>query len=135
MISRVRFEKSVADSILSSAMDTYPRETILLMRGKIEGDEILVNDLVIPPLARHGYGFSGFSNMMLPLDLKVIGVSHSHPSGTLRPSIQDLNHFYGRIMAIVAYPFQSYDNIGVFNSNGDKLPHQIVSDYKDPEGQ
>ncbi|HKM78206.1 MAG TPA: Mov34/MPN/PAD-1 family protein [Candidatus Bathyarchaeia archaeon] len=135
MISLVRFEKSVADSILSSALDTYPRETILLMRGKAEGDEILINDLVIPPLARHGLGFSGFPNIMLPLDLKVMGVSHSHPSGTLRPSIQDLNHFYGKIMVIAAYPFQSYDDIGAFNSHGDKLQHQIVPDHEDLENR
>ena len=125
----------MADSILSSALDTYPRETILLMRGKAEGDEILINDLVIPPLARHGLGFSGFPNIMLPLDLKVMGVSHSHPSGTLRPSIQDLNHFYGKIMVIAAYPFQSYDDIGAFNSHGDKLQHQIVPDHEDLENR
>ena len=128
MISLVRFEKSVADSILSSAMDTYPRETILLMRGRLEQEEILINDLVIPPLARHGFGFSGFSNIMLPLDLKVMGVSHSHPSGVLRPSIQDLNHFYGKIMVIAAYPFQTYDDLAAFNSHGEKLPHRIVPD-------
>jgi len=103
------------------------------MRGKAERDEILINDLVIPPLARHGLGFSGFPNIMLPLDLKVMGVSHSHPSGILRPSIQDLNHFYGKIMVIAAYPFQSYDDIGAFNSHGDKLQHQIVPDHEDLE--
>ena len=133
MITLVRFEKSVADSILSSALDTYPRETILLMRGKAERHEILINELVIPPLARHGLGFSGFPNIMLPLDLKVMGVSHSHPSGILRPSTQDLNHFYGKIMVIAAYPFQSYDDIGAFNSHGDKLQHRIVPDHEDLE--
>ena len=133
MISLVRFEKSVADSILSSAIDTYPRETILLMRGRLEQEEILINDLVIPPLARHGFGFSGFPNIMLPLDLKVMGVSHSHPSGVLRPSIQDLNHFYGKIMVIAAYPFQTYDDLAAFNSHGKKVPQRVVPDHEDPD--
>ncbi len=66
--------------------------------------------------------------MMLPMDLSVMGVSHSHPSGSLKPSIHDLNHFYGRIMVITAYPFQSYDNIGVFNSHGESIPHEVVPD-------
>lgn len=128
MISVVRFKKSVADSILSYAMDAYPKEGILLLRGKAEKDEILISEVLIPPLATHGVGFSSFSHMMLPMDLSVMGVSHSHPSGSIQPSTHDLNHFYGRIMVITAYPFQSYNDIAVYNSNGDKLLHEVVPD-------
>jgi proteasome lid subunit RPN8/RPN11 len=128
VISLVRFEKSVADSILTSAMDAYPKEAILLLRGKAGRDEILINDILIPPLATHGRGFSGFPNIMLPMDLSVMGISHSHPSGSIQPSIHDLNHFYGRIMVITAYPFQSYSDIGVFNSHGHRLMHEVVPD-------
>ena len=128
MISSVVFEKSVADSILTWALDAYPREGILLLRGKAAKDRILINDLVIPPLATHGRRFSGFSNIMLPMDMNIMGIAHSHPSGILRPSIHDLNHFYGRIMVIAAHPFQSYNDIGVFNSHGDKLMHEVVPD-------
>ena len=133
MITMVRLEKQVADSILTSALDTYPREAILLLRGKAKKDEILVNDILIPPLAVHGRAFSSFTGVMLPMDLSVMGIAHSHPSGALRPSIHDLNHFYGRIMVITAYPFQSYDNIAAFNSRGDRLQHEIVPDH-DPTG-
>jgi proteasome lid subunit RPN8/RPN11 len=130
MISLVRFEKSVADSILTSALDMYPRETILLLRGRVEKDHISMSEILIPPLATHGRGFSGFSNMMLPMDLSVMGVSHSHPSGVLQPSTQDLNHFYGRVMVITAYPFQSYNDIAVFNGKGEKIPHEVIPDQK-----
>ena len=65
---------------------------------------------------------------MLPMDLSVMGVSHSHPSGVLRPSTHDLNHFYGRVMVITAHPFQSYNDIAVFNGNGDKIPHEVIPD-------
>jgi len=126
MISVVRFEKSVADSILTSALDMYPRETILLLRGKAEKEQILISEILIPPLASHGRRFSGFSNVMLPMDLSVMGISHSHPSGVLKPSIHDLNHFYGRVTVITAYPFQSYNDIAVFN--GDKIPHEVIPD-------
>jgi len=135
MSSIVRFEKSVADSILSYSLDAYPREGILLLRGKANKNGILISEVVIPPLATHGRGFSGFSSMMLPMDLSVIGVSHSHPSGALHPSIHDLNHFYGRIMVIAAYPFESYDHIGVFNSRGDKLYHEVVPDQSSNESR
>jgi len=124
----VQFEKSVADSILSSALNAYPNEAILLLRGKKGKDQILIEDVLIPPLATHGRGFSTFPTNLLPMDLSVMGISHSDPSGALKPSIHDLNHFYGRIMVIAAYPFESYNDIGVFNSHGDKLLHVIVPD-------
>jgi proteasome lid subunit RPN8/RPN11 len=122
----VRFEKSVLDSILSHALDTYPKEAILLLRGKKERDEILINQIVIPPLATHGLGFSSFPGYMLPMDLRVMGVSHSHPSGNPHPSVHDLNHFYGRIMVIAAYPFQSYNDIAVFDKDGRRLHWQLI---------
>ena len=126
MINLVRFEKSVADSILSYALDAYPREAILLLRGEAGKDQILISDLLIPPLATHGQGFSGFSKIMLPMDLSVMGIAHSHPSGLLQPSTHDLNHFYGRIMVITAYPFRSYSDIAVFNSHGDRLQYEVL---------
>jgi proteasome lid subunit RPN8/RPN11 len=126
MIAIVRFKRTVADSVLSYSMHAYPKEGILLLRGKIGKDDVLITEVLIPPLATHGRGFSGFSTIMLPIDLSVIGTSHSHPSGALRPSVHDLNHFYGKIMVIAVYPYESYNDIGVFNSHGDRLPHEVL---------
>jgi len=134
VLTSVRFEKSVVDSILSHALDMYPREAILLLRGKKERDELLVDEIVVPPLATHGVGFSGFRSHMLPLDLRVIGVSHSHPSGNPQPSVQDLNHIYGRIMVIAAYPFQSYNDIAVYDKSGSRLPWQLIPDRQPDSG-
>ena len=128
MLTIVRFVKSVVDSILSHALNTYPREAILLLRGKKERDEIRIDEIVVPPLATHGAGFSAFPSYMLPMDLHVMGVSHSHPSGNSGPSVHDLNHLYGRIMVIAAYPFQSYSDIAVFDKDGSRLRWQLISD-------
>jgi hypothetical protein len=54
MIEKVRCEKSVADSILTYALGSYPKEAILLIRGKAERNTIFINDVLIPPLATHG---------------------------------------------------------------------------------
>ncbi len=129
-INLVRIQKSVADSIISSALGAFPREAILLLRGKMEKDQILISDLLIPPLATHGRGFSGFPHIMLPMDLSIMGIAHSHPSGVLRPSIHDLNHFYGKIMVIAAHPFQSYDDIAVFTSRGEEITWSVSPDQK-----
>jgi proteasome lid subunit RPN8/RPN11 len=127
-LTTVKFEKLVVDSILSHALDMYPREAILLLRGKKKRDEILIDEIVVPPLATHGVRFSAFPSYMLPMDLRVMGVSHSHPSGNPEPSVQDLNHIYGRIMVIAAYPFQSYSDIVVFDKDGNRLLWQLTSD-------
>jgi len=128
MIRAVQFEESVVNSVLSASLGAYPNEAILLLRGKVEKEVIRVNEVLIPPLATHGRGFSDFRGIMLPMDLRIVGVAHSHPSGALRPSTHDLNHFYGRIMVIAAYPFETYNDIGVFNSHGDRVSHEIIPD-------
>lgn len=39
------------ETIFEGAKQLYPRETILLLRGKKSSDVILVEELVVPPLA------------------------------------------------------------------------------------
>ncbi|MEM2110790.1 MAG: Mov34/MPN/PAD-1 family protein [Candidatus Bathyarchaeia archaeon] len=122
----VKVNQQVIDSILSYAKSCHPKEGILLLRGKVKKDEIVVEEVEIPPLAVHGDGFSNFPLYMLPVDLSVIGTAHSHPSGVLYPSIVDLNHFYGRVMIIAAYPYISKRDVAVFNGKGDPLEYKIV---------
>jgi len=119
-------ERSVVESILSYAQMFHPRESILLLKGKIDKKKIVVTDVQIPPLATHGSTFSGFPLSRLPIDFSVIGVAHSHPSGALRPSVTDLNKFYGRIMLITAYPYQSEQNIIILDREGQPLKYAVI---------
>jgi len=48
---------AVVDSILSYAQMLHPREAILLLKGKVDKHRIVVNDILIPPLATHGNTF------------------------------------------------------------------------------
>ena len=104
----------------------HPREGILLLRGAINKSEASVREVVIPPFAIRGYGYSAFPLHTLPIDLSIMGTVHSHPSGILQPSIEDLNHFYGRIMVITAYPYNSEEHIAIYNRNGKLLEYKIV---------
>jgi proteasome lid subunit RPN8/RPN11 len=122
----VLIERAVADSILSYAQMLHPREAILLLKGKVDKHRIVVNDTQIPPLATHGSTFSAFPLHMLPIVFSIVGVAHSHPSGALRPSITDLNKFYGRIMAITVYPYQSETNMAIFDREGKSLKYEVV---------
>jgi proteasome lid subunit RPN8/RPN11 len=116
----------VAGSILSYAQMLHPREAILLLKGKVDKQRVTVNDTQIPPLATHGNTFSTFPLQTLPIDFSIIGTAHSHPSGVLRPSVADLNKFYGRIMIITAYPYQSEKNMAIFNREGKSLKYEVV---------
>ena len=122
----VLIERTVVDSILSYALMLYPREAILLLKGKVDKHKILINDTLIPPFATHGNSFSTFPLHMLPMDFSVVGVAHSHPSGALHPSMTDLNTFYGRIMVITAYPYQSEENIAIFDREGKSLKYEVI---------
>jgi len=104
----------------------HPREAILLLKGKVDKNRIVVKDTQIPPSSTHGNTFSTFPLHMLPMDFSIVGVAHSHPSGVLRPSITDLNKFYGRIMVITAYPYQSEKNIAIFDREGRPLKYEVV---------
>jgi proteasome lid subunit RPN8/RPN11 len=119
-------ERAVVDSILSYAQMLHPREAILLLKGEVDKHKIVVNDTQIPPLATHGKTFSAFPLSRLPIDFSVVGVAHSHPSGALRPSVTDLNKFYGRIMLIAAYPYQTEKNIAIFDREGKALKYTVI---------
>ena len=128
MVARLILKRSVVDSILTYAQMAYPKEGILLLRGHVTPPDTVISEVVIPPRAVHGFGFANFPWHMLPIDRSILGTAHSHPSGTLRPSVQDLNHYYGRIMIITVYPFHSHHDLGVFDRNGAIVNYDIVDD-------
>jgi len=124
----VSMSAELLDSIFEGAKQLHPKETILLLRGKKSKNMIRVSDLVVPPLAVYGYGFANLPFHRLPIDFSVVGTVHSHPSGNTNPSIVDLNHFFGRVLMIVGFPFESSQNVAVYNSNGEKLHLQITDE-------
>lgn len=126
MNKTIVFDHEVVDSLLSYARIQHPREGILLLRGKVDKEKIVVNDTEIPPFATHGKAFSSFPLHTLPIDFSIVGIAHSHPSGALKPSTADLNRFYGRIMVIVAYPYQTQQDMVVFDSEGKALKYEVL---------
>ena len=126
MDKEVFVKQSVVESILSYAQMFHPRESILILKGKIDKKKLVVTDVQIPPLATHGSTFSGFPLSRLPIDFSVVGVAHSHPSGALRPSVTDLNKFYGRVMLITAYPYQSEQNIIILDRQGNPVKYKLI---------
>ena len=122
----VYVKRSVIRSILEYASACHPKEGVLLLRGKVDRKGIWIEEVELPPLSIHGVGFSSFRADMLPIDLSIIGTAHSHPSGALKPSITDLNKFYGRVMIIAAYPYRTEKDLAVFDGEGKRIGYKII---------
>lgn len=122
----VEMDDELLKYILEGAKNLYPRETIAFLRGKRKKEVLTVSELVIPPLATYGQGFASTPLHMLPIDFSLVGSVHSHPSGNLTPSAADLNHFFGRILMIVGFPYMDMNNVAVYDRNATKLRLQIT---------
>ena len=120
--------REVLDSVLTYSKIHHPRESILLLRGEVKKMNVTVKEVIIPPSSIHGRGFTSFPLVHLPIDFSIVGTSHSHPSGVLRPSITDLNHVFGRFLMIVGYPYNSERDIAIFNREGKALKFTVVEE-------
>lgn len=121
----VSLTKETLDGIISFCKMNHPNEGILILKGKSKKGNILINGLVIPPFSHSGPTFAGFPHSFLPLDLSYIGVVHSHPSGSAKPSVTDLHNFFGLVSLIVKSPYDEED-IFAWDSNGNQLPLSII---------
>ena len=122
---QVSLKKDVADGILSYCKMNHPNECILILRGKSKKGNITIDSLVIPPFSNTGPTFAGFPHSFLPLDLSYVGIVHSHPSGSARPSLTDMNNFFGLISLIVKNPYKDED-IFAWDSNGNSIKLSII---------
>jgi proteasome lid subunit RPN8/RPN11 len=118
--------RRVADGIITYAKSWHPHEGILILQGKIKKEEIILEGLIIPPFSLHGPYYSGFSGYELPFDLSYIGTAHSHPGGSNKPSLEDLNNYYGVVSIIISYPYED-NTIGAFDRNGKNMEMKILS--------
>jgi proteasome lid subunit RPN8/RPN11 len=119
--------RSVIDGIISYSKSLHPNEAILILQGKTTRDQVIIEGLIIPPFASSGPYYSGFSNYHLPFDNSYVGTAHSHPGGSNRPSLEDLNRgFYGAVSIIIAHPYDDR-TIAAYDRDGNKLEINITN--------
>ena len=124
MRKKVIFKREVVNSMISFFKMHHPNEAILVLRGSSNKDAILIDSLMIPPMAEGGPYYSEFPTYMLPGDISILGTAHSHPSGSAEPSLTDLNHFSGLVGVIMRYPYEDKD-LFAYNSDGEKLEFSV----------
>ncbi len=122
---KISLTKDARDGILSFCKMNHPNEGILILRGKSKRGDVFIDELVVPPFSETGADFAGFPHNPLPLDLSYVGIVHSHPSGPAKPSLTDLDNFFGLVSIIVKSPYED-DDIFAWDSDGRELPLTIV---------
>ena len=124
---QVVISRTSANGIISYSKALHPNEGILILQGKLTKEQVIIEGLVIPPFASSGPYYSGFSNYNLPFDNSYVGSAHSHPGGSNRPSLEDLNRgFYGAVSIIISHPYED-STIAAYDRNGTKLEIKITS--------
>jgi len=121
----VTLTNEVRDGILSYCKMKHPDECILILRGKSKRGNIMIDSLVVPPFSHSGPTFAGFPHSFLPFDLSYVGIVHSHPTGSARPSLTDMNNFFGLISLIVKSPYEN-DDIFAWDSNGNSVKFTVA---------
>jgi proteasome lid subunit RPN8/RPN11 len=120
----IQIPRSVLELILHAARSAYPNEFGAMIRG--EGNKI--KEVLLLPGTVQGRKFASFRMNMLPVDSRAIGVVHSHPSGSNRPSPADVRMFgkVGNVNLIVKYPAGSVADVAGYDSNGDPQEIEVI---------
>ena len=122
---QVLMTRQAADGIITYARTWHPNEGILILQGKSKRHQIIIDGFIIPPFSSHGPYYSGFPTYDLPFDLSYIGTAHSHPGGSNRPSLEDLNNYYGLVSVIISHPYVD-KSMGAFDRNGNEMELEIL---------
>jgi proteasome lid subunit RPN8/RPN11 len=126
MPRQILISRSAVNGIISYSKGLHPNEAILILQGKTSREQVIIEGLVIPPFALSGPYYSGYSNYYLPSDGSYVGSAHSHPGGSNRPSLADLNRgFYGAVSIIIAHPYEDR-TMAAYDRNGNKLEIKIA---------
>ena len=121
----VLVDRALLQEMLMFAEERHPKEAILLLRGSVKKDEVTITDYLFPPFATTSSVMASYPIHMLPIDFSIIGTAHSHPSGSLELSSQDMNNIYGRISVIMAKPYGLGD-LAAYNKQAERIVIRVT---------
>lgn len=112
-----KINRSLLESLCEAAKNTYPDEFFCLLGGDKSKKE--VDEFVIVP-AIYGKGHAMYYPHMVPIDSRILGSAHSHPTSNFNPSSADLRTFsrFGELHLIIARPFNARD-VYAFGKDGE----------------
>jgi len=119
----VKIKKELLMGFLAICRAHHPKEFL----GILKMDNNIFTEFILPPGAITSRNTGVFFPNRIPLNRDYQGTIHSHPSGTLYPSPQDLNSIFkgNRFHFIVGFPY-SLNNIKCFDKNGKELQFKLI---------
>lgn len=123
----LKIRRRCAMSMMAAAKSAYPNEFIGILEGEREGDEIIVESMLVPPNITVGPGSASFSPWMLSSSISDIGTFHSHPHGSFRQSRQDrfTSSKEGGVHIVLGWPFV-LENLVAYDSAGNRVEYELV---------
>lgn len=99
--------------IIQASRDTHPNEFFGLLRATDARDlglttkGSIITDVLVIPGTKSSELAAVFRSEMVPMNSGDVGTVHSHPSGNLTPSDEDLNTFSkrGKCHIIIGHPY------------------------------
>lgn len=120
----VEIKKDLLDGFLALCREHHPKEFL----GILKMEDQIFTEYILPPGAVTSRHSSVFYPIRVPLNQSYQGTIHSHPSGNLRPSLQDLNNVFKRngFNFIVGFPY-GLNNIKCYDKNGTELHFKVIN--------
>ena len=121
----VLVERGLLGEMLMFAKERHPKEAVLMLRGKVSKESITITDYLFPPYATTNSVSASYPIHMLPIDFSIVGTAHSHPSGSLQLSTQDMNNIYGRISVVMGFPYEIED-VAAYNKQAENVIITVI---------
>lgn len=120
----------VMKTISESAKSTHPHEFICFLTGEPaekypsieESDGRIITDFYIIPGTKSGPTSASVKDINIPITTDIVGTLHTHPSGSIRPSNEDMNLFRKhQVNIIMGHPY-TVDSWMAYSSRSEELP-------------
>ena len=119
----IKIKKDLLLGFLKLSRAHYPNEWL----GVLKMEKNVFIDYILPTGAATNINSGIFNPGRMPVSRTYQGSIHSHPSGVIIPSLQDLNSIFRRYRYnfIVGYPY-GLNNIKCFDKNGNTLQFKVI---------
>ncbi len=120
----VKIKRELLIGFLALCRAHHPKEFL----GILKMDNNIFTEFILPPGAITSRNTGVFFPNRIPLNRDYQGTIHSHPSGTLYPSPQDLNSMFkgNRFHFIVGFPYD-LNHIKCFEKGGKELQFKLIN--------
>ncbi|MFX0022527.1 MAG: Mov34/MPN/PAD-1 family protein [Candidatus Hermodarchaeota archaeon] len=120
----IKIKKELLVGFLDLCRAHHPKEFL----GILKMEKNVFTEFILPPGAISSRNTSVFFPGRIPINRDYQGTIHSHPSGNVIPSLQDLNSVFkdNRYHFIAGFPY-TLNHIKCYDKNGMELQFKVIN--------